>query len=74
MEVNVHNTLRSKIREDSKVSEHVRVSLQTYAPNNSEVYLSERISYLEKEPDSAHENQAHVENLKGLRAVLQTLM
>jgi hypothetical protein len=71
---NVHNTLRSKIQEDSKVSEHVRVSLQVYAPNDSEAYLSERISHLEKEPDSSHENQAHVENLKGLRAVLQTLM
>ena len=69
----VHNTLRSKIR-DSKVSKHVRVSLQVCAPNNCEAYLSERISHFERELHSSHENRAHVENLKGLRAVLQTLM
>lgn len=72
MEVNY--ALRSKMREDSKVSEHVRVSLQVCAPNNCEVYLSERISNFEREFHSSHENRAHVENLKGLRAVLQNLM
>ena len=56
------------------MSKRVRVSLQVCAPNNCEAYLSERISHFERALHSSHENRAHVENLKGLRAVLQTLM
>ena len=72
--MDVHNKLRSKIRECSSVSEHVRVSLQTCHILKYEDILTERISYVEQKLSLTHENQAHSQSLRGLRAILQILL
>eukprot|EP00794_Sanderia_malayensis_P008470 gene8470-9377_t len=72
--MDVHNILRSKIHECSRVSEYIRVSLQTCHILKCEDILTERITYVEQKLSSTHENQAHSQSLKGLRAILQILL
>lgn len=67
------NKLRSAVRKSSKLSEQLQSSLQTLSSLDCERYLSERIEYLSQTKFSL-ETSHHVDNLKGLRAVLAILM
>ena len=68
------NKVRSAVRKNSRLSEQVQASLQKLSSTDCEKYLSQRIEYLSQTKLSSEETSYHVDNLKGLRAVLEILM
>lgn len=71
------NKIRTEIRRNLKFSEQVLKSQQTCALSENEKILSTKIDNLEGRVEMAKRfstTETHVNNLKGLRAVLQNLI
>ena len=71
----IKNKLRSETRNSSVVFDlNVLSSQQKGSPSYCESYLAERIFDMEKKENISLETSRHIENLKGMQAVLQVLM
>ncbi|CAB4022062.1 Hypothetical predicted protein [Paramuricea clavata] len=67
------NKLRSEIiRDSARIFDlNILTSLQKGSPSYCETYLAERIVHMQKKQNIALETSRHIENLRGMQAVLQ---
>ena len=69
------NKLQSEIRDSAGILDvDVLNSLQPGSPSYCETYLAERIMHFQNKDHISLETSRHVENLRGLEAILQVLM
>ena len=69
-----HNGLGKFTRKESSITENVLVSQQICNPENIELLLDDKIFYAEKTFKPTQENKSHIQNLKGARAIMRTLL